>query len=167
LPALRHDGEAGRPGTDALEGDGLEHCLLESTRGERRVLLVAIGLAVLGVAAIVVGIVAIRDEAPAWALRIKRPGWLIALGIPALLLALLVNVSRTNFTDDVAEFVGQPVECDSVGTLDVEGEERDVVACQNERGTHLGCFVEVNGAVVDVSLRAEDEGTGETTKPDC
>ena len=129
--------------------------------------VIAIGLALLGVASAVVGIVALRDDAPRWTLKIKRPGWLIPLGLVLIVVAWVINANRYDFAEQVTEFVGQPVTCDGVGSLEVEGDVRDVYACENERGTHLGCFVRVDDAVVDVSLRAEAEGTGEAAKPDC
>ena len=130
-------------------------------------LLLAVGLALLGLAAIVIGIVALRDDAPRWTLKIKRPGWLLTLGVVSLVFAWLVNASRYNIERDVTEVVGQEVDCENVGALIVEGESRDVYACIGPGDAHLGCFVRAGDGVVDVSLRAEEEGTGEEVKPDC
>lgn len=127
---------------------------------------IVVGIAVLGLALVVVGAIAIRDEPPRWALRIKRPGWMLTLGLFSLVLAYLVNSGRFSIDEAVTDHVGFNVECDRLGGMDVEGERRDVHACVRDDGTHMGCFVRNGETVIDVSLRAEAEGV-EGRTPDC
>lgn len=125
-------------------------------------LLVVIALVLLGLAGIVVGIVALRDDAPRWTLRIKRPGWLLVLGGVALVLALLVNTSRRSIEEDVYEYVGQQVTCEKIGALEVEGQQRDVHACDaKDDGANLGCFARVGDTILDVTRRFQELGRAE------
>ena len=119
--------------------------------------LIALLIGLLGLSMVVFGVLALRDDPPRWMLRVKRPGWVLALGLLTIVVAFLVNATVYNIEDDVEDQVGRVVTCDNVGTLEVEGESRDVYACQAEEGgDHLGCFARVGDSVVDVSRRAEE-----------
>ena len=126
-------------------------------------LLVAILLAVTGVAGIVFAILALRDDPPSWMLKVRHPGWFAVYGVVALLAALLVNSSRRDIFDGITEYVGQPVRCDNLGELTVRGRTTDVYSCTAaDDGMDLGCFAEVDGDVVDVTREAQELG-----RPEC
>ena len=132
-------------------------------------LLAIIVLVVLGLGMVGVGILALRDDAPRWVWAVPRPGRVLVLGLVALLVALIVNASRYDIAEDVTEYVGQQVNCEKVGALEVEGENRDVYSCvaAHSGGAHLGCFVRVGDGVVDVTRRAERPGAIAGGTPDC
>ena len=123
-------------------------------------LLVVIVLAVLGLAMVAFGIVALRDEPPRWMLRIKRPGRVLSLGLVVLLAAVIVNYFRYSIDEEVADFVGHPVSCEEVGELQIEGERRQVYACvaPQDHDRRIGCFAQMGDTVADVSSRAEAPG---------
>jgi hypothetical protein len=123
------------------------------------VLLVAILLAVSGVAAIVFTIVALRDDPPRWMLKVKHPGWFAVFGVLALAAALFVNSSRRDVFDDITEYVGQPIRCESLGDLAVRGGSHEVYSCTAaDDGMNLGCLASVDGQIVDVSMEARALG---------
>ena len=130
--------------------------------------LLAYVIGLLGVAMVVVGVLALRDDPPKWLLRVKRPGWVLSLGLLTIVVAFLVRASVYHIEEDVEVQVGRVVNCDKVGTMEVEGESRDVYACRADEGDEpLGCFAKVSDAVVDVSRQAERPGAlGEGTV-DC
>ena len=131
-------------------------------------LVIAVLIGLLGLAMIVVGIVALRDDAPRWTLKIRRPGWLLFLGFVVVGVALLVNAARYNIEDDVKEFVGQEVKCNKVGSLVIDGQSQDVYACEaTGSGSHLGCFARVDKQLVDVSREAERPGALGSGTVDC
>jgi hypothetical protein len=131
-------------------------------------LAIAVLMGLLGLALIVVGIVALRDDAPRWTLKINRPGWLLFLGFVVVGVALLVNAARYNIEDDVKEAVGREVKCDKVGALVIDGQSRDVYACEaTGGGSHLGCFARVGEQLVDVSREAERPGALGPGTVDC
>lgn len=131
-------------------------------------LFVVIALVVLGLAMVVFGIVALRDEPPGWMLRVKRPGRVLALGLVVLLAALIVNYFRYSIEEEVADFVGHPVSCEEVGELQVDGERRQVYACiaPQDQDRRIGCFARVGDTVADVSSRAEAPGAF-ARDPEC
>ncbi len=130
--------------------------------------LIALLIGVLGLGMVVFGVLALRDDPPRWMLRVKRPGWVLFAGLLTIVVAFLVNATVYNIEDDVEDQVGRVVTCDEVGSLEVEGESRDVYACQaKEGGEHLGCFVRVAETAVDVSRRAEEPGALGPGTVDC
>ncbi len=129
---------------------------------------IAVLIGLLGLAMVVFGILALRDDPPRWMLRVKRPGWVLALGLVAIAVALLVRASIYHIEEDVEDQVGRVVSCDEVGSLEVEGESRTVYACvAAEGGEHLGCFARVAGTVIDVSRQAEMPGALGSRTVDC
>ena len=131
-------------------------------------LVIAVLIGLLGLAMIVIGILALRDDAPRWTLRIKRPGWVLILGFVVVGVGLLVNAARYNIEDDVKEAVGQEVKCNKVGSLVIDGQSQDVYACEaTGGGSHLGCFARVDKQLVDVSREAERPGALGPGTVDC
>ncbi len=131
-------------------------------------LLVAALIGLLGLAMVVFGILALRDDPPRWMLRVKRPGWVLVLGLVAIAVAFLVRASIYHIEEDVEEQVGRDVNCDEVGSMEIEGESRTVYDCEAaEGGDQLGCFANVSNTVVDVSLRAEMPGALGPGTVDC
>jgi hypothetical protein len=130
---------------------------------------IVVALALVGFALTALGIVALRDEPPRWMLRIKHPGRVLAAGLVVLVAAVVVNVVRYDINEEVADFVGHPVDCEKVGVLDIEGERRDVYACTapQNRDTRIGCYAQVGETVVDVSSRVQAPGAFPAGKPDC
>jgi hypothetical protein len=130
---------------------------------------VVILLVVLGLALVVFGIVALRDEPPRWMLRVKHPGRVLSLGLVVLVAAFILNAVRSDFSEGVTDYVGSPVSCEKVGVLDIEGENREIYACvetQSGHG-HIGCYAKVGGEIVEVTRQAEAPGAFGGKKPDC
>ena len=121
-------------------------------------LLVALVIAALGIALIGFAILALRDDAPQWTLRVKRPGWVGFLGVIALLVALIVNASRQSIADDVSDAVGREASCEKIGVLVIRAERVDVHACQAAGGANLGCFGRVDGDLVDLTRQSQALG---------
>ena len=130
--------------------------------------LVVVALLVAGLALIGLGIVALRDDAPKWALRIPRPGRVLSLGIVAVIAAFLVNYYRYSIEEAVGDYVGHRVECEKIGALDVEGDRRDAYAC-SEQGSEerIGCYAREGDSVIDVTARAERPGAFPGKTIDC
>jgi hypothetical protein len=118
-------------------------------------LVVAVLLALLGLALIGLAILAFREDSPEWAYKIKRPGRLAFVGVLALVAALIVNVARTTIEDQVGDLVGQSVSCEKVGDMLIAGEKEDVYACTSSSGSNVGCFADVKDGVADVTRLAQ------------
>jgi hypothetical protein len=132
--------------------------------------VVVVALVVLGLSMVVFGIVALRDEPPQWMLRFTHPGRILSLGLVVLVSALILNAFRSDFAEEVGEHLGgQEVECEKIGLLEIEGEQRQVYACvatQSGEG-RIGCYAQVGDDVVDVTGRAETPGAFAGRTPDC
>jgi hypothetical protein len=118
-------------------------------------LLVAVLIGLAGLAMVALAILAIRDDSPQWAYKIRRPWLLLSTGLLALVVALIVNATRTSFSEQVGDFVGRGAECEQIGVLDVAGEPQDVHVCNAVSGVDLGCFAKVDGEIVDVTRQAQ------------
>ena len=131
--------------------------------------LLVLALFVVGLALTAFGIVAIRDEPPRWMLRVRRPGRVLALGITVLIAAFIANQFRYSMEEVLTETrVGKRVECEKLGSLEVEGEERDAYACTVQGGDErVGCFVRDGDGVLDVTGRAEAPGAFPGKNVDC
>ncbi len=114
------------------------------------------------------GIFALREDAPEWTLKVRRPGRVLAVGVVAVIAALLVNYYRYDINEAVQDYVGHRVECEKVGELDVEGEQRDAYACV-EQGSNekIGCYAPEGDTVIDVTVRAEKPGAFPGKTVDC
>ena len=121
-----------------------------------------LALAVVGLGLAALGWIALRDEPPPWALKVPRPGWVLSLGIVAVIAATVVNYYRWSMEEAVEDNVGKKVDCETVGSLDVEGERRDTDLCRIE-GTdeQVGCFVRNGDGMSDVTVRVERGDLGE------
>src|SRR5215211_7437978 len=130
--------------------------------------LTVVVLAVLGVALVVLGIIAMRDEPPRWLLRIRRPGRMLVLGLVVIVGALILNAVRYSIEEEITDDTGQEVSCEKVGPLEIDGKERQVYSCiANESGgAHIGCYARDGDGAREVTLQAQRPGAF-PEKPDC
>jgi hypothetical protein len=128
-----------------------------------------IALVVLGLGLIAFAIWVVRDEAPMWSLRIRRPGWALILALVAFTSAYVVNAKHVTIDEAVFEHVGEKVECEKVGALEVESQQREAYACVRDGADRrrLGCFVKVDDGVLDVTQRVEEHGAIPGPPIDC
>ena len=132
-------------------------------------LLAVVVLVVLGAAMTAFGIVALRDEPPRWTLRVRRPGRVLFLGLAALLAAFVVNSRRYDIDEEVGAYIGQHVDCQEIGRLEIEGERRQVYSCvaSESEDARVGCYARVGDDVMEVTRRVETPGAFGGRTPDC
>lgn len=118
-----------------------------------------VALAVLGFALIAFAIWVVRDDAPRWTWKVRRPGRALILALVAFVAAYTVSRMHVDIDEAVRDHVGEKVECEKVGALEVEAHERDVYACVRDGADRrrLGCFALLDDFVLDVSRRVEEE----------
>lgn len=121
--------------------------------------LAVIALVVLGFGLIAFAIWVVRDEAPPWTWKFRRPGRALILSLVAFVGACTVSRVHVDIDEAVRDYVGEKVECEKVGALEVEAAERDIYACVRDGADRrrLGCFAQVGDGVLDVTRRVEEE----------